>query len=589
MTNLITDSIYRAPQIPIGSMLIDVLKGLPVANYIRKSGLDCIYHAREVSRIALQLSAILQIDPELIDYLRLCCEFTAFLNYPEVLSELINRIKANIQTHSWSNRSRRLMIEILDNIFLENKGESNQTSLGLSEPASIINTLWQASKELEFRYNPKYNQKYTFNAPVFRVYLDDKSVGIIYTCNNSADLKLTFDNWIKHSTLLKRFPELEIRFLKDDWWDHAITSIKPILCVGHFDAHGYSAAGVTYNALRNLGVEVELYLGYCKTGELGRFWKRTFIDLLKLDKYEYIVLHDLTIDSRHPSRTASALEQVQNYNCKVVICDHHQDTALYISHLIEPNVRIYLSDAAGCQWSPNINDSQREFAISGAETDKEWHLPVPKLPNIPESGGNRKMDQWVNTLSNFIKYPKLHINKLEDCLSIAAGNLNYNIEELIDQSWLQSNLESNEQENRQETYLQTSNSIKISDLKYKIDGRVALFTERPPSSGRTWYQIMEEVMNTTKLENSQDDPYFIYIKCPYSIAFRLVNPKMFNILLLTHWAEPAAIPIGHFIPDGYTSVGYISACWCDVAVNELPEFIEKIVQDINSVYSDINL
>lgn len=584
MTNPVVDPVYRAPLIPIGRMTVEALGGIPLAVAIRENGLIHYFHSREVSRIALQLAAVLNINPEITDYLRLCCEFNDILTFPAVVSKIIERLKSGVGIPSWNSKSRRLLLELL-----EYKLNHYPANLQLSEVAAELNILWNNAQQLDFRYNPRYDQAFVSNAPIIRLFADKGSSGIVYIGDSCEQLNEAFLVWAENTDLTRLYPEFKINLTHDTWWEMATRSIRPVLCVGHFDAHGYSAAGVTYNALRSLGVDTELFLGYCKTGELGRFWKRTFTDLLKSRAYECIILHDLTIDSRHPSRTVAALEQVQNYDCKVIICDHHQDTALYLPLLLEPNIRIYLSDAAGCQLPPYLSSEQRAFAKAGAETDKEWHDPVPALEDFPSKTGS-KMDRWVNILSDFIKYPRANSSKIEEALALAAGNLEFDIDYHIAPELLASpqTTSSNLDFIADETPAKPVGIPKLSELKFQFRGRVVVFTERPPSSGRTWYQLMEEAMDTSKLEPGEADPYFLCVKCPYAIAFRLVNPKLFNILLLTHWGEPSAIPVGHFVPDGYTSVGYISACWCDVPVNELQDFMDSVINDINVTYPAID-
>ena len=360
---------------------------------------------------------------------------------------------------------------------------------------------------------------------------------------------------------------LELSVEREDRWWRELSRRRDhrVALAGHFDSHGILLTALTYQRLRQLGIDCQVALSYDWTGSVGRFWKRT-LGRLAGGNPDWMVLHDLTLDSRRPERTLRALRLLRERlpEVRVVILDHHRDTLRFLGQLAGPRTRVVVGPAEAICFAPGLGQRERSWLLVAARNDKD--LTVRNFGELrlfrdpPELG--RRMEELTDRLGPAPKELRKNLLPYPGLLELGRGG-----ERLLF--------------NTREEERVTSRPR----LSYRLQGRVVVTTERPPGGGRGWYEMLEGAMEVESERTGGDDPWMVWLRVSYAIAWRLLPDGSANLLFLTHWLEPGAMPIGWFVPPDYGPlIGYEQAGWIEIPPEEMESFIHRTVEAINRAY-----
>jgi len=115
-------------------------------------------------------------------------------------------------------------------------------------------------------------------------------------------------------------------------------------------------------------------------------------------------------------------------------------------------------------------------------------------------------------------------------------------------------------------------------------GRAVVFTRRPDTAGRFWYDYLERAMDLCGLD-ARGRPV-----APYAIACREMEGGKVNLLLLTHHKALHAPDVRLFLPRKHqtTWIGHKRALWLDIDAGEekrlIPLVVGRIKRFIDSVF-----
>ncbi len=335
---------------------------------------------------------------------------------------------------------------------------------------------------------------------------------------------------------------------------------RPASVLGHYDVHGISMLALTSRFLKQHGVQqVDCSFSFESTGDISKLWKRVVPRAISSDEeYGCIVMVDCSVHSRRPEYTQKAIRRLDSReDTMMFLVDHHPDTMLQAGDLFHPRLQVVLTDILSCGFVDNWGQSELDLMYLGALGDKvpEVALSRPQAGNPELYEANEQYHAWMINYSPTPKEMKdQRIQPLQKLwVALAAG---------------------------EPVSPDTSTGILGSSLPTRSGevpecapvGEILLMTSRLPSVGRTWYGLLEDLMQ----EHERS----------YSLALRVLGDNRANLLLLTHWTAIHRAPIRMFIPQRFQGncIGHPGAVWVDLERQQATDFIRSTVDNLNSFY-----
>jgi hypothetical protein len=340
-----------------------------------------------------------------------------------------------------------------------------------------------------------------------------------------------------------------------DWLSENQT--KPAALIAHYDLHGLAMLALTLRHLRRLQLPaVDCALGFEWTGDISKLWKRAVPKTVTHPSgYSTVALIDCSVHSRNPEYTLKALSKLSAApHCRLVIIDHHVDTALMAAQLAHPQVQVVLTDVLSCGLSAEWDAPERNLRVLGALGDKvsEVALAYPQAGHrdlyAAAQEFNRRMIDFSPTppaLKDAGEYPMRPLWEV-----LAAGR---EINPGLAQEMLGALPEAEPRA--------IPSCVRV--------GSLLMATGKLSSVGRTWYGQLEALME-------REGAY-------YAAAIRLMDGKRANILLLTDWRSVHLPPVRVFVPEQYLPrcLGHPAAVWADLDKADALEFLSAVTERLN--------
>jgi hypothetical protein len=333
---------------------------------------------------------------------------------------------------------------------------------------------------------------------------------------------------------------------------------RQVAVITHYDTHGLAMLALTLRYLRGLGIEdIDCIMSFELTGDISKLWKRTVPGAITSESnYAAVILIDCSVHSRKPEHTLKAVSRLDAApDCRLILVDHHDDTALQAPQMMRPGLHIALTDVPGCTLGTAYaaGETDRALAMLGAMGDKDAGM-VSAYSQTCEGLGDvvAECHRWMVHYSPTPKHMKEQGQMPLEPLwkALAAGGAPTT--ELVSSA------------------LGELPPAKESPLpSHAVCGGIVITTERLPGVGRTWYSMLEKLME----QNGRS----------YAIALRILDGRRANMLMLTHWRAIHLPPIRHFVPEQYwpRCLGHYAAVWLDVDKSQALDVIGDTVDELN--------
>ncbi|MCB1220249.1 MAG: hypothetical protein H7A35_13975 [Planctomycetales bacterium] len=354
------------------------------------------------------------------------------------------------------------------------------------------------------------------------------------------------------------FIRLEKRHPALDWIE--ANAHRPAQVMGHYDVHGISMLALTRRFLTSHGMpQVDCTFNFESTGDISKLWKRVVPRAIASEEdYGTVVMVDCSVHSRRPEYTQKAISRLDSSEDSMMfLVDHHSDTLLQAPDLFHPRLRVVLTDILSCGLTDRWGRHELDLMYLGALGDKVPEVSVSRPPaEHPELySANEQFHAWMINYSPTPKEMKdRHIQplqKLWEALADGAAVSPDSSTKILGQS------------------LDTAAEF---EPECSPVGEILLMTTKLPSVGRTWYGLLEQLMQ--RHERS------------YALALRVLGDNRANLLLLTHWTAIHRAPVRMFIPERYQGncIGHPGAVWVDLERQQATDFIRSTVDALNQFY-----
>ncbi|MEZ5338976.1 MAG: hypothetical protein R3F46_12020 [bacterium] len=356
------------------------------------------------------------------------------------------------------------------------------------------------------------------------------------------------------------FLRLEKRHPALDWI--TANAHRPAQVIGHYDVHGISMLALTWRFLQSHGLtQVDGTFSFESTGDISKLWKRVVPRAIASEEdYGTVVMVDCSVHSRRPEYTQKAISRLDAHeDCRMILVDHHPDTLLQAPDLFHPQLDVVLTDILSCGLCDRWESVELELMQLGALGDKvpEIALSRPPASHPQLYAANEQFHAWMINYSPTPKELKdQHLQPLQPLWEALADGAAVSPE--------------------------TSTRILGRSLETGAEfepqcsavGAILLSTTRLPSVGRTWYGLLEELMQRSGRS--------------YALALRVLGDNRANLLLLTHWTAIHRAPVRMFIPQRYQGncIGHPGAVWVDLERPQTTDFIRSTVEALNVFYGE---
>jgi len=333
---------------------------------------------------------------------------------------------------------------------------------------------------------------------------------------------------------------------------------RPVAVIAHYDVHGLSMLALTLRFLRrHTSGDIDTIFSFELTGDIGKLWKRTLPSTIASERsYSTVIMIDCSVDSRRPGRTLKALSSIEsNDSLRVVIVDHHQDTFTLAPQVLAPRVDLVLADVFSCGLTDSWEETDTNLMALGAIGDKVPEVTAActeeRVPELYEANGafHRRMIRFSPTPKEQLDAGEMPLKPLWQALA-----------------------------NGEPISAETASSIlgpppaaePLPTPQTTVCGSLLIVTARINAVGRTWYALLERLMNERDL--------------PYAAALRVLDDKRANILLLTRWQATQLPPVRYFIPERFypNCLGHPAAQWVDLEKGRALEVIREVAANINA-------
>jgi hypothetical protein len=264
---------------------------------------------------------------------------------------------------------------------------------------------------------------------------------------------------------------------------------------------------------------------------------------------------DCSVHSRKPERTLKALDRLDLApECRFYLVDHHDDTQRLAPDLQHDALSVVLTDILSCGLYHTTAGLDGDLMVLGALGDKVPEVAAcfspethPQL-HAANDDFHRRMIHFSPTPREMKQAGLQPLRPLWEAL--AAGR-----------------------PAAPETAIEVLGEMPSAPLPPLPDsqlcGSLLFVTDRLQTVGRTWYAILERLMQQTGT--------------PYSAALRILDERRANMLLLTHWNAIQLPPIRHFVPREYwpRCLGHMAAVWIDVPKNEALILLNAVAGNVN--------
>jgi hypothetical protein len=344
--------------------------------------------------------------------------------------------------------------------------------------------------------------------------------------------------------------------------EHAAQMSGEATCIGHYDVHGLTALAVSLRSLRRLGVDSKGILGFEQTGDIGKLWKRTVPHALKgSEDGSQVVLIDCPVHSRTPEHTLRALRQLDALpQAHLTIIDHHPDTIRLAPMLAHERVRLVLTDVPSCALLSDEDLTTRDLRVLGAISDKVPEIaaayPEADFPLLYAAN-----DAYHSALLHFSPTPRemkssgvLPCEALWEALA-SGSTVSTDLAALV--------------------VPPVAGGVKEANHPASLNcGKVLFVTEKLSLPGRSWYSMLERLMEKSDLS--------------YAVALRVLDNRRANMLLLTHWRHTSVPPIRNFVPKAHLhrTLGHPSAVWIDLDKSVALGFLAELTEGINCFFEE---
>jgi hypothetical protein len=332
---------------------------------------------------------------------------------------------------------------------------------------------------------------------------------------------------------------------------------KPAALIAHYDLHGLAMLALSLRHLQRFGLSaVDCALSFEWTGDISKLWKRAVAKTVTSPSgYANVVMIDCSVHSRQPEYTLRALAKLETApHCRLVIIDHHVDTALMAPQLEHPQVSVVLTDILSCGADSAWGERETALRVIGALGDKVPEVaaayPASRYPMLYAA-----MDEFSRRLIQFSPTPPAMkaegiypLRPLWEALAAGREPSPELADELLGAP--------------------PPEEPRVFPA-YERVGSMLIVTDKLLSMGRTWYGLLEELM-------AADGAY-------YAAAVRVMNERHANILLLTDWRAVHLPPVRHFIPEMYLPrcLGHPAAIWADLELSEALPFLNAVALRMN--------
>jgi hypothetical protein len=332
---------------------------------------------------------------------------------------------------------------------------------------------------------------------------------------------------------------------------------KPAALIAHYDLHGLAMLALTLRHLQRFDLSaVDCALSFEWTGDISKLWKRAVTKTVTSPNgYANVVMIDCSVHSRQPEYTLKALTKLESApHCRLVIVDHHVDTALMAPQLEHAQVSVVLTDVLSCGVDSAWGGTETALRVIGALGDK-----VPEVAAAYPAGKhlalyaamaeyNRRLIQFSPTPPAMKAEGLYPLRPLWEALAAGRETTPELAHELLGEP--------------------PAEEPRIVPAFERV-GSLLVVTDKLSSMGRTWYGLLEELM-------AADGAY-------YAAALRVMSERHANILLLTDWRAVYLPPVRHFIPEIYLPrcLGHPTAIWADLELSEALPFLTAVATRMN--------
>jgi hypothetical protein len=332
---------------------------------------------------------------------------------------------------------------------------------------------------------------------------------------------------------------------------------RPIALIAHYDVHGLAMLALTLRYLRGLGVEdVDCTLSFELTGDISKLWKRTVPRAITSERnYSAIVMIDCSVHSRKPERTLKALDRLtQAPETRFFLVDHHDDTQRLAPSLLRDRLHLVLTDIPSCALCRATDSVDRDLAVLGALGDKVPEIvagfPPEQYPELHAANEafHQRLIYFSPTPKEMKDQGQLPLRSLWEALADGQPVAPATADNVLGR-------------------LPLASAPDLPD--YAVCGSLLFVTDRLHSVGRTWYAILERLMQLTDI--------------PYAAALRILDDRRANMLLLTHWQAVHLPPVRYFVPRDFQArcLGHMAAVWIDVSKADALTLLGGVAANLN--------
>lgn len=332
---------------------------------------------------------------------------------------------------------------------------------------------------------------------------------------------------------------------------------QPAALIAHYDLHGLAMLALTLRHLQRFSLSsVDCALSFEWTGDISKLWKRAVTKTVTSPNgYANVVMIDCSVHSRQPEYTLKALTKLESApHCRLVIVDHHVDTALMAAQLEHAQVSVVLTDVLSCGIDSAWGATETALRVVGALGDKVPEVaaayPAAKYPALYAAMGeyNRRLIQYSPTPPAQKAAGLYPLHPLWEALAAGREATAELAQELLGAA--------------------PPAEPRAFPARERV-GSLLVVTDKLNSMGRTWYGLLEELM-------AADGAY-------YAAALRVMSEHHANILLLTDWRAVYLPPVRHFIPEPYLPrcLGHPTAIWADLELSEALPFLTAVATRMN--------
>lgn len=382
-----------------------------------------------------------------------------------------------------------------------------------------------------------------------------------------------------------------------------------VVILSHFDPHGIISLAPTVRTLVENGFTYKIVSGYETTGDYGRLWKNIIQRLYADDATSAIILLDLSIDSRHPERSREFAARANAGRKPVIWIDHHRDTLMDAKNLAGDLVSLRLTGVLGTNLADRITNEEVPFLAAGALSDKDtyglwaaeqWQkggrltnlgdllsgieksldLITPPHKSLRKQLKAAEADPFANMRSKIVKCDaeyaanlgricKKRPLTLSDIAPIPSDEL-AQIPEVVE-AWNSPGA--------------MGQALALDSLagKWEVQGRMVVFTVRPSTAGRFWYDFLEAAMDECGMD-AEGRPV-----SPYAVAYRIIDGGGANLLFTTHHRAIHAPDVRLFLPKAFQDkwIGHSRAFWLDVETGSEEKLIAAVAKKITKFMNEV--